>query len=64
MAAPPKWVTVPEAAAMLGLSPSGFRLLARREGITIVRRGRQPGVLVADVVRYREAARVRPASTR
>jgi len=49
---------------MLGLSPSGFRLLARREGITIVRRGRQPGVLVADVVRYREAARVRPASTR
>ena len=41
---PGKWLTVPEAAARLGLSPSGFRGLAKRVGIAIQRRGNRPGV--------------------
>jgi hypothetical protein len=46
---PGKWLTVPEAAARLGLSPGGFRGLAKRVGITIQRRGNRPGVSAWEV---------------
>jgi len=39
-----QWVTTAEAAAVMGLSVSGFRALARREGIRVRRRGALPGV--------------------
>jgi hypothetical protein len=48
----PEWVTHREAAARLRLSSAGFRSLAKREGIRVVRRGRQPGVSWTDVERF------------
>jgi hypothetical protein len=60
-----EWVTVDRAAAELGLSPSGFRGLARAEGLKVRRRGTRPGVRRADVNAYVERARLlgaRPAS--
>jgi DNA-directed RNA polymerase specialized sigma24 family protein len=59
-----EWLTVNEAAECLGLSPSGFRVIAATEGIEIRRRGRQPGVVRADVDAYIERARIRPGQIR
>jgi excisionase family DNA binding protein len=59
-ARPPEWLTVDQAAAELGLSPSGFRGLAEAEHLTIRRRGNQPGVARADVDAYLERARIHP----
>jgi len=55
-----EWLTVDQAAAELGLSPSGFRGLAKTEHLTIRRRGRQPGVWRADLDAYLERARIQP----
>jgi hypothetical protein len=60
-----EWLTVDQAAAEIGLSPSGFRGLARAEGLEVRRRGRRPGVRRADLTAYVERARIlaaRPAS--
>jgi DNA-directed RNA polymerase specialized sigma24 family protein len=55
-----EWLTVGQAAAELGLSPSGFRGLAKTEGLTIRRRSRQPGLLRADIDGYLERVRLGP----
>jgi excisionase family DNA binding protein len=60
-----EWLTVDQAAGELGLSPSGFRGLAKTEGLEIRRRGGRPGVRRSDVDAYVERARIlaaRPAS--
>lgn len=55
-----QWVTTERAAAALGLSDSGFRALARREGIAVRRRGRLPGVLRTSLESYLERAKIAP----
>ena len=55
-----EWLTIDQAAAHLGLSPSGFRGLAITEGLEVRRRGRSPGVRRADLDAYLERARIRP----
>ena len=42
-------MTVREAAARLGMSPSWFREVAKAEGLEVRRRSRQPGVNWATV---------------
>jgi hypothetical protein len=57
---PGEWLTIGEAAARLGLSPSGFRGLAQAEGIPVERRGSRPGVRATEIVAFIERARIRP----
>lgn len=42
-------IAVAEVARHLGMSPSWFKELAKREGLRVERRGRQPGVYWPDV---------------
>lgn len=49
-----QWVTTAEAAAVIGMSVSGFRALAHREGIHVERRGALPGVQRASIESYIE----------
>ncbi len=53
-----EWVTVPEAARRLGMSPGSFRSVAKEEGIEVCRRGRQPGVNWTDVKRFIARSRI------
>jgi hypothetical protein len=57
-----EWLTVEQAAARLGLSPSGFRGLAETEGFEVRRRGNRPGVRQVDVDAYLERARIQPGA--
>jgi hypothetical protein len=53
-----KWVTMPEAARRLGISPGSFRSVAKEGGIEVCRRGRQPGVNWGDVERFIARSRI------
>jgi hypothetical protein len=53
-----EWVTVPEAAARLGMSPSWLRALADESSIEIHRRGARPGVNWNSVQAYIERCRI------
>lgn len=39
----PEWVTLPEAAARLGLSVAWFRIYAKASGVEVRKRGGLPG---------------------
>ena len=53
-----EWVTVPQAARRLGISPGLFRSVAKEEGTEVCRRSRQPGVNWGDVERFISRYRV------
>ena len=53
-----EWVTVAEAARRLSLSPSGFRGLAKSEGIEVRRRSQKPGVNWTDVESFIARSRI------
>jgi hypothetical protein len=55
---PREWLTIREAAGRLGISPSGFRGLAKREGIAVLRRGSRPGERSTEVDAYLDRARL------
>jgi hypothetical protein len=53
-----EWLTIQQAADRLGLSPSGFRGLAKTRRITINRRGSRPGVQSTDIDAVLQRARI------
>ncbi|MST32865.1 hypothetical protein GHK86_09055 [Acidimicrobiaceae bacterium USS-CC1] len=61
---PGEWVTLEQAATMVGYSRDGFRELAARKGITTRRRGPLPGVSRAEVEALLAAAKIAPGELR
>jgi hypothetical protein len=61
---PGEWLTIQQAADRLGLSPSGFRGLAKTRKIPINRRGNRPGVQSTDIDAFVPRARITPRMNR
>jgi hypothetical protein len=60
---PGEWLTIQQAARQLGISASGFRNIAKTDGITVERRGQRPGVRATEINAYIQRARIRPADS-